>query len=187
MALLGPYLAACALLAVAGAAKLARPQDTARALVSVTPWGMAVVRPAVRLVAGGELVLALAALCAPSPVPAVGVALSYGAFTVFVLAARRRGGPLSSCGCFGRADTPATVLHAVVDATLAACALVVAVALAGGGGPAAIRSVPGALVDQPGHGVPLVLAAAVGAWLAGHVLSTLPRTRAASGHHGGPQ
>ena len=38
----------------------------------------------------------------------------YAGFTAFVVIALRRGGVLSSCGCFGRADTPPTRAHALV-------------------------------------------------------------------------
>ena len=38
----------------------------------------------------------------------------YAGFTAFVVIALRRGGVLSSCGCFGKADTPPTRAHALV-------------------------------------------------------------------------
>ncbi|MDQ1702371.1 MAG: hypothetical protein QOF57_1623, partial [Frankiaceae bacterium] len=58
---------------------------------------------------------------------AAAVAASYLAFSVFVLVALVRGSVLSSCGCFGRVDTPATRLHVAVTAGLAAVAVAVAV------------------------------------------------------------
>ena len=49
--------------------------------------------------------------------------LSYLAFTAFVITARLKGGVLASCGCFGKADTPPTWLHAAVTAGLALASL----------------------------------------------------------------
>ena len=61
----------------------------------------------------------------PRPATAVLVALSYLCFFGVVAYARRRGGPLATCGCFGRPDTPPTMLHLVLDLTLAAAATAV--------------------------------------------------------------
>lgn len=122
-ALTGGTLAAGALLVLAGAQKVRDPLPLVRALLSVGVPGRAPRwRTPVRVVAAAELLLGLAALVHPSGLPAAGVALSYAAFTVFVLAARARGGVLASCGCFGRADTPPTRTHAAVTAGLASCA-----------------------------------------------------------------
>src|SRR6185437_10430271 len=62
MTLFGPYLAACALLVVAGAAKAARPDDTARAAAHVLGLTLTRWRWVVRLGAGAEAVLGLAGL-----------------------------------------------------------------------------------------------------------------------------
>lgn len=43
-------------------------------------------------------------------------ALLYAAFTLFTLAAIRGRIPLQSCGCFGREDTPPSVIHVVYNA-----------------------------------------------------------------------
>ena len=48
MELIGPYLAGCLLLAVAGVAKAFRPLDTARAVAAVVPLPLAAVRSLVR-------------------------------------------------------------------------------------------------------------------------------------------
>ena len=58
----------------------------------------------------------------PRPVTAALVALSYLCFFGIVAVARRRGGPLATCGCFGRPDTPPTALHLVIDLALAVTA-----------------------------------------------------------------
>jgi len=173
--LIGPYLAACLLLVGAGVAKAWRPDDTARALVpllgSASP---AAVRLAVRVAAGAEAVLGACAMVWPAPGTASLVAASYAGFAGFVLHARRRGGALATCGCFGRADTPPTRLHVVVDLSLAGAALSVALRASDGGW------LPVLLARQPWHGLPLVLTAAVCAWLVFHALSTLPRALASA-------
>ncbi|HET9070319.1 MAG TPA: MauE/DoxX family redox-associated membrane protein [Acidimicrobiales bacterium] len=172
MALFGLYLAAAALLVGAGAAKARRPGDTARAIAAALPR-LPAPRAArvVRVAAAGEAALGAAALAWPARPLAASVALSYLGFTAFVLVARARGGPLATCGCFGRPDTPPTVAHALVDAAAAAAAAAVAAAAPPGW-------LPAVLARQAHHGWPLVLAAAVLAWFAYLVL--VPATRLAA-------
>lgn len=172
MELIGPYLAACLLLAVAGMAKAFRPMDTARAVAAVVPLPLAVVRALVRVGAVAEAVAGTAGLVHPSPATAGVVALSYVGFAAFVVVVLARGGPLASCGCFGKPDTPATRVHVVVDLFLAGSA--VAVAADGTAG-----WLPALLGGQPWHGVPLVLLSLLCAWLAFLALSRLPELGAA--------
>jgi hypothetical protein len=68
------------------------------------------------VLAAGEVAVGLGGVLTGN---GIAVAVSYLAFTTFVVVARLRGGVLSSCGCFGRADTPPTWLHAGVTAGLA--------------------------------------------------------------------
>ncbi len=162
MELSGPYLAACALLLVAGLAKARRPGDTARALAAALgpPTTAARERRFVHLVRTGSLLEAALGLAAPvylSPVLSAAVATSYAAFAAFVVVARRRGGPLSTCGCFGALDTPPTVLHLVLDVGL--CASAVCVAADGARGWTTRW-----LGHQPWHGLPLVLVSVVLTW-----------------------
>ena len=127
MELIGLYLIAAGLLVVAGVAKAARPDDTARALAALLPRHRRSLRRARWLVrarrAGGGR-----ARCRrpgfPRPATAALVAASYLCFSGVVAYARRRGGPLATCGCFGRPDTPPTALHLVLDLVLAAAAVV---------------------------------------------------------------
>ena len=118
-ALAGPYLAAAALLVLAGAQKLRDPKPLVRALRSV---GLRLPAPVIRAAAAAELALGVAALTTRSALVAAGVAASYAAFTGFVLLARAKGGVLASCGCFGKADTPPTRTHAAVTGGLALAA-----------------------------------------------------------------
>lgn len=166
-ALAGPYLAAAALLVAAGGAKLIDPLPLVRALRSV---GLPAPAPLVRAGAAAELLLGLLAAATGSRLAAAGIALSYAAFSGFVLLALRRGGVLASCGCFGKADTPPTATHVAVTAGLAAVAAVVAVRPVG--------PLPDLLAAQPGHGVPLLVTSAAVAVTAYLVLALLPLLKA---------
>ena len=117
--LAGPYLAAAALLVIAGAPKVADPMPLVRALRSTgMPSGAALVRA----IALGEVLVGAAALALPGRGTAALVCLAYLAFTGFVGLALARGGVLESCGCFGKADTPPTRAHLAVTALLALAA-----------------------------------------------------------------
>ena len=172
MELIGPYLAACVLLVVAGTAKAVRPGDTVRAVVATIRLRPAAVRPLVRSVAAVETVLGIAGMARPSPLTAGLVAGSYLGFAVFVGVALARGGPLASCGCFGTPDTPATRLHMVVDLVLAASAAIVASTM-----PA--EWLPRILAPEPWRGVPLVLVSALCAALTFLALTRLAELGAA--------
>jgi hypothetical protein len=167
-ALAGPYLASAALLVAAGGAKLVDPLPLVRALRSARLPGP---RLAVRAVAALEVAIGAAAVLLGSRSAAVAVAVSYAAFTGFVLLARRRGGVLASCGCFGKADTPPTTTHVVVTGALALVAAAVAVRPLG--------TLGDLLGAQPGAGLPLLVAAAAVAVTAYLVLALLPLVQVA--------
>jgi hypothetical protein len=150
-----PFLAATALVGLAGAAKLARPDDTARALAVA---GLPHHRRLVRVGAVAEVAVAVAALAVPSAVTGALVAAAYGAFSVFVAFALVRRWPLSSCGCFGRPDARPGWAHLALDAGGAAAAGLWAA------GPA--PSLAALLRAGPWGGAPLLLEAAVMAGLA---------------------
>jgi hypothetical protein len=159
--LIGLYFVAAGLLVGAGVAKTIRPGDTARALGSLPGLRhlpLSVLRSATRLGAAAEAALGLVALAAPGPVTGGLVAASYFVFAAVTAIVRMRGGALSTCGCFGRPDTPASWLHVVLDLLFG----VAAVAVAATTSATAVSSV---LAHQPWAGVPLLFASAVGAWL----------------------
>lgn len=168
MAAFGVYLIACVLLVGAGAAKVIRPADTARAIAGVAPGGFRVWRPAVRLGAAVELAAGLVGIVSPTPAVAAFVAASYAAFAGFVLVARSTGGALATCGCFGEPDTPPTLTHAALNGVLAAAAVAVAVTWG-------FPSLGAYLGHTYRDGVPLLAASAVGAWLAYLVMAPLAR------------
>ncbi len=159
MELIGPYLAACLLLVVAGASKVVAPMDTARAVTGVLPLPLRATRVLVRLGALVELVLGLVALARPSPLAAGLVAASYVGFAAFVVLVRARGGPLATCGCFGTPDTPATRTHVAVTLGLGVSAAAVSASVSSGW-------ITGILAGSPWRGVPVLLLSALCAWLA---------------------
>jgi hypothetical protein len=170
--LIGLYLVGCALLVLAGAAKMVRPDDTARALSGVLPLPLVRTKSLVRVGATAEAALGAVALAYPRTVTAGLVALSYAAFAAFVLLARAKGGPIATCGCFGTPDTPATLLHVVINVGLALAAIAVAVA-----GPSG--TIVSILSTQPLHGVPLILVSALCVWLTFLAISVLGALQAA--------
>jgi hypothetical protein len=127
--LAAPYLAAAALLVVAGVPKVADPMPLVRALRSTRlPAG----GPLVRAFALGEVLVGAAAVLVPGRATAALVCAAYLVFSGFVGLALARGGVLESCGCFGKADTPPTRAHLAVTALLAVAAGALAVAPPGG-------------------------------------------------------
>jgi hypothetical protein len=152
-----------ALLILGGAPKVVRPGDTARALARM---GLPSARLLVRGGGAVETAIGLAALLVGGAVPAALVAASYVGFSVVVLRALRSGDALSSCGCFGRPDTPPTRAHVAVTGGLAL-----------GAGWAAAASAPALaaiVADAPGTGLPLLLLVAVTTGLAWLALAVLP-------------
>ena len=163
-ALTGPVLAAAALLALAAPGKLLRPASTANALGQL---GLPRATVLVRLLGIGELAVAAAVWFAPSrPVLAL-LAAAYAGFAVFVGVALRRGTALSSCGCFGKADTPPTRVHLGVVSAAALLALVACVT-----GSASVVDV---VSDGTAYGVPLLAAVGLTCWLAWVALAVLPQ------------
>ena len=174
MELIGLFLVASTLLVVAGVAKAVRPDDTARALTALASkplrsrW-----RTAVRVSAIVEAGIGIAALALPRPSTAALVATSYAAFGGVVVLARRRGGPLATCGCFGRPDTPPTLVHLVLNLLFLATAVAVALTAP------AEATLGSTLASEPGAGIPLVFVSAVGVWLSALAMSALGRLQGA--------
>ncbi len=167
-ALAGPFAIAAALLALGGAAKAVQPSDTAGALHTL---GLPGSRFLVRAGGTAELVIGISALVYGTRVFAVLVAASYAGFVAFVALALRRGAPISSCGCFGKADTPPSVTHIVVNSAAALAAVGVAIDPVGG--------IADVAADQPLLGLPFLVLVAAGVYLTFLVLTLLPRTLAA--------
>ena len=168
-ALTGPALVAAALLALAGAQKAVDPTMTVGALRAMRlPSSPLLVRAA----SAAELALGVAAVAVGGAALWWLVAASYVAFSVFVVAAMRKGTMIGSCGCFGREDTPPHWTHVALNGALAAVAIAVAV-----------RS-PGApldaLADEPGEGAIVGALAVVALYLLHAAYVELPRTLTAT-------
>ena len=142
--------AAALLLLAAGGAKVVDPSRTAGALAAL---GWRVPPAAVRAGAVAEAVVGALGLVVGGATVAVVVALSFAGFAVFAAVALASGTPVGTCGCFGRADTPPRLAHVVVDALLAAGAVLAA---AGDAPP---------LLDAPLLAWPLAGALATAAYL----------------------
>jgi hypothetical protein len=176
MELIGLYVVACGLLVVAGVSKAFHPDETARAFAAVVPAPVpgrpGTLRAVIRLGSVGEAVLGVVALLYPRTASAGAVALSYAAFALAVGYARSKGGAVASCGCFGTPDTPATVVHVIVNVGLAVSAAVVAAVAPAG-------SLLSILSRQPLDGAPLMAVSALAAWLTYLAVSALAQLEAA--------
>jgi hypothetical protein len=163
----GPFTIAALLLVAGGIAKAIAPRDTANALREVgLPGAPLLVR------AGGaiEATIGAYAIATADLASALLVAASYLAFAAFVGVALHRGTPIATCGCFGKADTPPSVVHLGVN--LGAAAAAIALAVDPGDGIADIVG------DQPLAGVPYLFLVGVGTYVAFLALTLLPRTLA---------
>ncbi len=163
----GVFLTAAAVLAISGVAKLGSPQATQRALRSSR---LPSSRLAVSCLAVAEVALAAAAVATGSWTAATAVAVIYLAYAVFVATARYRGGPETNCGCFGKGETPPTLLHIVINLVFAAAAGLAATQPTGG--------LPALVARSPGQAGLLAGYAVLGGWLTYLVLDVLPSMRA---------
>lgn len=150
-----PFLASALVLAAAGAAKAAKPEDTARALHAA---GLPAHRQLVRVGALAEMAVAVTAVAFPGRITATLVGLAYLGFTAFVGLALVMHWPLSSCGCFGRPDERPGLLHLALDA-----AATVAAGVYAWENPVGIGRLLG---HSPWDGGPLILVTLVIAGLA---------------------
>ena len=169
--LAGPFAIAAVVLALGGAFKALEPADTAHALGAL---GLPASRTLVRLGGALEAILAVGALVTGNPVLCALVAVSYALFAVVVAAALRSGKPISSCGCFGKVDTPPSALHVVLN--VAAAGVAAGAVFVG----ASEINLPDVLADQPLLGIPFLLLVAVGVGLVFLALTALPKTLAAA-------
>jgi hypothetical protein len=171
--LAGPFAIAAVLLALGGAAKAVRPRDTAHALsaVGIRFPRIFPARAVVRVGGAIEAMVGVGALLVGGPVLCALVAASYLAFAGFVVVALRTGAPISSCGCFGKVDTPPSIVHVVLDVAFAG----VAAGAAFTGGVA----LPDVLGEQPLLGIPFLMLLAIGCSLVFLAFSSLPKTMAA--------
>jgi len=163
--LAGPFLAACALLVIAGAGKITRPEPTRTAVFAagfrvprlvVVGFGLVELTTGVAgAVLGGRAALAVAAC--------------YLVLTVFALRLLRRA-PTTPCACLGSSSAVVTRTHVVLDVV----ALAVAIVAASGASPFA---------QLAGHWLPGVVFAVLvlcAVKLAALALEVLPELAAAT-------
>jgi hypothetical protein len=162
-ALFGPVAVACALLGLAGVAKVLRPVPTAGALRALRLPGPL---NGVRLLGLVEVALGLAAVGTGSRVLVGLVGLAYLCFAAFVVAATRAGTDIQSCGCFGTVDTPPSAVHVVVNLVLAAAALAAAAT--------GLPTLADLLATQQWGGLPFLLLVVVTVYLGFVLLAVLP-------------
>lgn len=155
------YAAAALLLLATGVAKVRRPVPTAQALRDL---GLPVRPNTGRLVGGTEVVIGTAALALGGSGDAAAVAVAYAAFAAFTVLALRSGGQVSSCGCSGRADTPPTRVHLMIDVLFTAVAVGAVIDPSGGAASRLIHA----------DGAAFVLSAVAVAWLAWVAVTALP-------------
>ena len=151
----GPFFGAALLLVAGGAAKLRRPAPAARALTAARiPGGTT----SARAIGSTEIAAGTAAMLAPTVGTAALVTSLYVAFAVFVAAVASGRVLTPSCGCLGERDTPASLLHAVLDLLAAAVALIAVVWQP--------RSLPTMVSSSPLNGVLFLLGVSLIAYLA---------------------
>jgi hypothetical protein len=158
---------AAALLVLGGAMKAAAPSDTASALRGM---GLPGAKVLVRVGGAAEAVIGVLALARGDRVAAALVALSYLAFAGFVTVALLQHAPIATCGCFGKADTPPSLVHLGLNVVAAAAAVAVVV------DPGV--SVSAVLADQPLGGIPFLVLVVTGVLLSFLALTLLPRNLA---------
>lgn len=152
------FVVVCALLVVAGVAKVRSPLAAHAVLraarLPVPPAG-------VRLLGVAEVMIGATAAVRPTALMAALVATAYAVFGAFVLWARP-----DRCGCFGTAAAGGGVTHAVLNA--AACAVAVIATLLP---PPGVASIVG---QRPVIAVPLALGMIAGAFAAYLVFTAFP-------------
>jgi hypothetical protein len=159
----GAFFLISALLLVSGGSKVSDPGPTTGALRAT---GLPSSRVFVFLLGAGEIALGAGSLIFGGEPAGWAVAALYLGFAVFVVNALIRNLPIGSCGCFGKADTPPTLIHVVVNVFAAAVAAWAAI----------IPASP--LIDvlgtQPVAGVPYLAFLAAGTYLLYLLLAELP-------------
>lgn len=114
------FAVACALLALAGIAKVRTPRPARDALALIGPRVPAL---AIRALGLAEIALGAFAVFRPVPIAAGLVAFAYAAFAVTALLLLRTDRS-ADCGCFGQASSTASLAHVALN--VVACAVGIA-------------------------------------------------------------
>lgn len=168
--LAGPYAVACALLVVAGGFKALRPRATTGAVRAVGLPARLATDGLTRALGSGEVILgATAVLTGWAPLAGL-VAAAYAAFTGFVVAARRHGTMIQSCGCLGELTVPPSWIHVGVNTSAAAAAIGAAVTRVDGLGAT--------LAEEALAGVPFLALVAAAVWAVVVLITAVPAAMA---------
>ena len=163
-AVAGPVWIAAVLLVLSGAGKVLRPAPTREALQRAALPSR---DPIAGLIGAAELLVAGAVLAVGGPLPAAALAITYLAFTAFLLRLRARAGAAASCSCLGgTTSTPVTASHVVLNLVVAA--------LAGVAVLAPVAPAWDVLAATPWSGTVAVALVALGAALARALYTELP-------------
>lgn len=166
-AITGPALVAAVVLSLAGAQKVVDPEMAVGALRALRLPSAPVL---VRLGSAAEVALGVGAIAVGGALTWSLVAASYLAFAGFVVTAMRRGTMVSTCGCFGREETPPHVLHVILNVAMAGVTLAAALGSS--------RSAVDVLVDEPAEGLLTAALVAVAVRLVYSVYVDVPRVAA---------
>jgi len=115
------HAAAAVLLAIGGAAKIARPTTASDLFESLGLPRTKLVTLLTRGLGVFEVAVGTVALAVGGTLPAAAVACLYAVFAVATLRAVVAG--VADCGCFGMRGVPPSWLHVIVDLVLAAASL----------------------------------------------------------------
>lgn len=113
--------AAAVVLAIAGVAKMSRPDPAVGALRQADLPGSATLVVAMGV---GELVVGVAVVIWRTSFGIALLGIAYLGFAWFAARLLRRRGRSVSCGCFGVADAPVHPVHVVIDTLVATVAFV---------------------------------------------------------------
>lgn len=153
------------LLVIAGVSKGIEPRATAGALLAMRlPSAL----PLVRVLGLAEVFIGVAVMVTGRAVASAALTAAYLGFGGFVAIALARHLPIGSCGCFGKDDTPPSLIHLALNA--AGVAVGVATTLAPIGSPSEW------LPALDPHRVPYLLFTAAALLFSYIILSELPKT-----------
>ena len=156
----------CVLLAIAGIFKVKEPAPTVGAMRALhLPSSIRLVR----LMGAIEIILGVCAAVTGSAVAMALVGVAYFLFALAVVAAMKANTQIQSCGCFGKTDTPPSLLHLVSNVLFAIVAIVSALK--------GEDSFPELLGNQSMLAIPFLVTFAVSLYLVILGLTVLPSRR----------
>ncbi len=160
----GPFFAISLIIVLSGALKIVAPSVAEGALSNL---GLPVTPGLVRLIGVAEMGLGVAAIIEAGWELAIAVAFAYFCFAAVAETLRRKNDQVASCGCFGSADTPPSLIHTganIASLFVAVLAIVWPV-----------DDIESVLTDQPLGGLVFVAFVGLVTYLVFLVFTALPR------------